>query len=108
MKKFKVTLSKLLTATVEIEAKSAEEAKDEAIYRYMRGNIELDGGYTHDGVEAVAEEISPADDQPISIYWDDLTKAKQQEIFAALGDNGNYDVFPIAEIPVPGGKEELT
>lgn len=35
----------------------------------------------------------------IEIYWDDLTKEKQDEIFEALGgENGNYDVFPIASI----------
>ena len=34
----------------------------------------------------------------IEIYWDDLTESKQREILDALGDNGNYDVFPIATI----------
>lgn len=34
----------------------------------------------------------------IEIYWNDLTVAKQQEIVEVLGDNGNYDVFPIATI----------
>lgn len=36
----------------------------------------------------------------IEIYWDDLSKAKQNEIREALkmdaDDNGNWDVFPIA------------
>lgn len=36
----------------------------------------------------------------IDIYWDDLTKEKQEEILFVLGDNGNYDVFPIATIYV--------
>lgn len=36
----------------------------------------------------------------IQIFWDDLTGEKQQEILNALGDNGNYDVFPIAEIDI--------
>lgn len=35
----------------------------------------------------------------IEIYFNDLTEAKQQEILEALGDNGNYDVIPIATIP---------
>ena len=39
--------------------------------------------------------------ETIPIYWDDLTPAKQSELLAALGDNGNYDVFPIAVVPVP-------
>ena len=34
----------------------------------------------------------------IEIYWDDLTESKQKEILDAFGDNGNYDVFPIATI----------
>lgn len=36
----------------------------------------------------------------IQIFWDDLTKAKQDEILAAFGDNCNFDVVPIAEIPL--------
>jgi len=36
----------------------------------------------------------------ITIYFDDLSPEKQQEILDALGDNGNYDVFPIATISV--------
>ena len=34
----------------------------------------------------------------IRIYWRDLTKEKQDEILEAFGENGNYDMFPIAEI----------
>ena len=41
----------------------------------------------------------------IEIYWDDLTESKQREILAALGDNGNYDVFPIATIEVEQEEE---
>ncbi|MEG1550884.1 MAG: hypothetical protein RR355_01295 [Oscillospiraceae bacterium] len=36
----------------------------------------------------------------IEIFWEDLTPKKQQEIIDAFGDNCNYDVFPIAEIPI--------
>ena len=36
----------------------------------------------------------------LTVYWDDLTPAKQTEIIAAFGDNCNYDVFPIVEIPL--------
>lgn len=36
----------------------------------------------------------------ILIYWEDLTKSKQDEILEAFGDNCNYDVFPIIEIPI--------
>lgn len=34
----------------------------------------------------------------IEIYFNDLTKEKQKEIIEVLGDNGNYDIFPIATI----------
>ena len=34
----------------------------------------------------------------IEIYWDDLTEAKQKEILEFLGDNGNFDTFPIATV----------
>lgn len=36
----------------------------------------------------------------IEIYWDDLTPAKQAEILDKLGDNGNWDVIPLAVIEV--------
>jgi hypothetical protein len=44
----------------------------------------------------------------IEILFGDLTPAKQQEILDKLGDNGNFDVFPIAAIPVGGGEREFT
>ncbi len=34
----------------------------------------------------------------ISIYFDDLKEEKQNEILAALGDDGNYDIIPIATL----------
>lgn len=36
----------------------------------------------------------------IQIYWEDLTEEKQNEILEALGDNSNYDIFPIATIVI--------
>ena len=36
----------------------------------------------------------------VEIYWQDLTKEKQAELLAVLGENGNYDVFPIATIEI--------
>lgn len=44
--------------------------------------------------------------QTITIFWDDLTKEKQAEILDAFGENCNYDVFPVAEIPVDCETEE--
>ena len=35
----------------------------------------------------------------IEIYWQDISKEKQEEIIEAFGDNQNYDVFPIVQIP---------
>ena len=37
----------------------------------------------------------------IEIFWQDLTRAKQDEILRIFGENGNWDVFPIATIEVP-------
>ena len=37
----------------------------------------------------------------IEIYWQDLAKAKQDEILQVFGDNGNWDVLPIAILDVP-------
>jgi hypothetical protein len=36
----------------------------------------------------------------IEILFGDLTPKKQAEVLAKLGDNGNFDVFPLAVIPV--------
>lgn len=33
-----------------------------------------------------------------AIFWDDLTDLCQQELLDYLGDNGNFDVVPIAVI----------
>ena len=41
----------------------------------------------------------------IEIYWQDLTQAKQNEILQVFGENGNWDVFPIAAIDVPAEDE---
>ena len=41
----------------------------------------------------------------IEILFSDLNEAKQAEILAALGDNGNYDIIPIAMLIEPGGDD---
>lgn len=38
------------------------------------------------------------EDKVIEIYWEDLKEETQKEIINILGDNGNFDVFPIAVI----------
>ena len=46
--------------------------------------------------------------ESIEIYWQDLTPAKQGEILQAFGENGNYDVFPIATLDVPEEDETFS
>ena len=36
----------------------------------------------------------------IEILFGDLTPEKQLEVLAKLGDNGNYDIYPIVVIPI--------
>lgn len=43
----------------------------------------------------------------IEIYWNDLTTEKQQEIMDELGDNGNWDVFPIATLEIETDNSEM-
>lgn len=40
------------------------------------------------------------------IYWGNLNKETQKELLELMGDNGNYDVVPIATIPVKMEQEE--
>ena len=46
--------------------------------------------------------------ETIEIHWQDLTPAKQSEILQAFGENGNYDVFPIATLDVPQEDETFS
>ena len=40
-------------------------------------------------------------------YWQDLTKECQQRLFEFLGgENGNYDVFPFAELEIEEDENE--
>ena len=34
------------------------------------------------------------------LYWDDLSAKTQAELLNLIGDNSNYDVFPLASINV--------
>ena len=36
----------------------------------------------------------------IEIYLSDLNEDAQKKFIEVYGDNGNYDVFPIIEIPI--------
>ena len=42
----------------------------------------------------------------INIYWNDLTKEKQKEIVDIIGDDGNYDIYPIAIVEIENLDEE--
>lgn len=44
--------------------------------------------------------------ETIKIFWEDISARKQQEILDAFGENCNFDIFPIAEIPVEVEDEE--
>lgn len=45
-------------------------------------------------------------EQVFEIYIHDLTEEAQARLIEFLGDNGNYDVFPIAEITREVSEEE--
>jgi len=34
----------------------------------------------------------------IQLYWDDLSSSAKERLLELFGDNGNYDVFPLAEL----------
>jgi len=40
------------------------------------------------------------------LFWDDLCPETQKELFGLMGENGNYDVFPIASINVSNEEKE--
>ena len=40
------------------------------------------------------------------LFWDDLSESTQKELYDVMGDNGNYDVFPLATINVSGEPDE--
>ena len=103
MKIYDVLLSKILSAKVQIKAENAQEAENIAFERFMHCEIELaDSGIPGDVNISVSEAGAQTPSSPgmISVYWNDLTSAKQAEILAAFGENGNYDTFPIVEIPI--------
>ena len=41
-----------------------------------------------------------------NLFWDDLSAKTQNELLNLIGDNGNYDVFPIAMINVSGDDDD--
>lgn len=41
------------------------------------------------------------------IFWDDLCQDTQNELLVAMGDNGNYDVYPFGSICIKSEEERL-
>ena len=41
------------------------------------------------------------------IFWDDLSTEAQTELLSLIGNNGNYDIFPIASINVSQEEEGI-
>lgn len=109
MKIYDVLLTVVQSAKVQIEVENAQKAEEIAFEQFIHGEIELAGSGVPGDVNI---SVSEAGVQPlsspgmVSIYWNDLTPAKQAEILAAFGENCNFDVFPIANIPISEGVTE--
>ena len=103
MKIYDVLLSKILSAKVQIKAENAQEAEEIALDQFLHCEIELEENGIPEDVNISASEAGVqtlSSSGVISIYWNDLIPAKRAEILAAFGENCNYDVFPIVEIPI--------
>lgn len=42
----------------------------------------------------------------LEIYFDDLSENAQKEFIKIYGDNGNYDITPLAKIPISDSDDE--
>ena len=42
----------------------------------------------------------------IQLFWDDLSSDAKERLLELLGDNGNYDVFPLAELVIEKETDE--
>ena len=62
----------------------------------INGKEESFSDLTESEQKKILKEINNM--KTIEIYLQDLTAEKQAEILETLGDNGNYDVFPIATL----------
>ena len=102
MNTYDVLLTKIESARVRIEAENPQEAEDIAFDRLMHREISLADSEIPGKVSITVSEVGGRNHTvpgTITIHWADLTPAKQSELLSAFGDNCNYDVFPIAEIP---------
>ena len=98
-KTFEVQLSSVEYANIQIEAESADEAEDIAFEMFIHNEIDFSDSGIPGDINVTVTEIKPTPDN-ILIFWGDLTHEKQDEILEAFGDNCNYDMIPIVEIPV--------
>ena len=44
----------------------------------------------------------------VDILWDDLSSKTQKQLLKLMGENGNFDVVPVASINVSSAKENST
>ena len=42
----------------------------------------------------------------IQLFWDDLSSSAKERLLELLGDNGNFDVFPLAELVIENETDE--
>ena len=42
----------------------------------------------------------------VQLFWDDLSASAKEELLKLLGDNGNYDVLPIAQLEFEEDEDE--
>ena len=42
----------------------------------------------------------------IQLFWDDLSSSAKERFLELFGDNGNYDVFPLAELVIENETDE--
>ena len=43
----------------------------------------------------------------VQLYWDDLSPSAKERLLEVLGENGNYDVFPLAELVIENETDEI-
>ena len=42
----------------------------------------------------------------IQLFWDDLSSSAKERLLELFGDNGNFDVFPLAELVIENETDE--
>lgn len=43
----------------------------------------------------------------IQLFWDDLSSSAKERLLELLGDNGNFDVFSLAELVIENETDEI-